>query len=98
MVFCGWYIVWYDSSMKQKTSITLSNEVLANIDRLAGSKHSRSAFIERVLTRYLREQAKAARDAREIELINQHADALNAEVEDVLRYQVLPSGEPDDPR
>jgi len=84
--------------MKEKTSITLSKEVLAGIDRAAGSKQSRSAFIERVLARYLRDQSKAARDAREIELINQHADELNAEVEDVLRYQVLPLGEPDDPR
>jgi len=84
--------------MKEKTSITLSREVLTGIDRIAGSKQSRSAFIETVLLRYLREEAKAARDAREIELINQHADELNAEVEDVLRYQVLPPGEPDDPR
>jgi metal-responsive CopG/Arc/MetJ family transcriptional regulator len=84
--------------MKEKTSITLSREVLNGIDRIAGAKQSRSAFIETVLARYLREQAKAARDAREIEIINRHADQLNAEVEDVLRYQVLPPGEPDDTR
>jgi metal-responsive CopG/Arc/MetJ family transcriptional regulator len=77
--------------MKEKTSITLSREVLARIDRMAGRKQSRSAFIELVLTRYLIEQARAARDAREIELINRHADELNAEVEDVLRYQAFPS-------
>jgi metal-responsive CopG/Arc/MetJ family transcriptional regulator len=84
--------------MKEKTSITLSREVLSGIDRIAGSRQSRSAFIETVLARYLREQAKAARDAREIEIINRHADKLNAEVEDVLQYQVLPPGEPDDTR
>lgn len=84
--------------MKEKTSITLSREVLSGIDRIAGSKQSRSAFIETVLASYLREQARAARDAREIEIINRHADELNAEVEDVLRYQVLPPGEPDDTR
>ena len=32
--------------MKEKTSITLSQEVLKSIDRIAGSKQSRSAFIE----------------------------------------------------
>jgi metal-responsive CopG/Arc/MetJ family transcriptional regulator len=84
--------------MKEKTSVTLSREVLSGIDRIAGPKRSRSAFIEAVLLRYLREEANAARDAREIELINQLADELNAEAEDVMRYQVLPSGEPDDPR
>jgi metal-responsive CopG/Arc/MetJ family transcriptional regulator len=76
--------------MKEKTSITISKQVLAGIDRIAGSKQSRSAFIESVLTRYLVEQAKAARDARELGLINQHADELNAEAEDVLRYQAPP--------
>jgi metal-responsive CopG/Arc/MetJ family transcriptional regulator len=75
--------------MKEKTSVTLSKAVLSGIDRLAGSKHSRSAFIESVLQQYLKERARAQRDAREIELINRHADELNAEVEDVLRYQAL---------
>jgi metal-responsive CopG/Arc/MetJ family transcriptional regulator len=84
--------------MKEKTSVTLSKEVLTGIDRAAGSKQSRSAYIDAVLRHHLREKSKAARDAREIELINQYADELNAEVEDVLRYQVLPPGEPDDTR
>ncbi len=73
--------------MKEKTSVTLSPEVLTGIDRLAGSKRSRSAFIENVLRQYLQERVKAARDARDIDLINRHADELNAEAEDVLRYQ-----------
>ena len=42
--------------MKEKTSITLSRDLLAGIDRLAGSKGSRSAFIERILRRYLRSE------------------------------------------
>jgi len=39
--------------MKVKTSLTLSRDVLSAIDRPAGSKHSRSAFIEAILHRYL---------------------------------------------
>ncbi len=73
--------------MKEKTSITLSREVLTGIDRIVGSRQSRSAFIEAVLLQYLRDRARAQRDARDIELINRHADELNAEAEDVLRYQ-----------
>ena len=73
--------------MKEKTSITLSKEVLKGVDRMAGSKQSRSAFIETVLTRYLRKQARAQVEARDLELINQAADELNTEVEDILRYQ-----------
>ncbi|HSS95699.1 MAG TPA: ribbon-helix-helix protein, CopG family [Terriglobales bacterium] len=74
--------------MKDKTSITLSRDVIAGIDRLAGSKHSRSAVIEKVLRQYLRERARAAIRARDLELINAAADRLNAEAIDVLDYQV----------
>jgi metal-responsive CopG/Arc/MetJ family transcriptional regulator len=77
--------------MKEKTSITLSKEVLAGVDRMAGSKQSRSAFIEAVLAQYLRKQARAQIEARDLELINKAADELNAEVEDVLRYQATES-------
>ena len=83
MVVCR----WYTHSMKEKTSITLSKEVLTGIDRVAGSKQSRSAFIEAVLQQYLRQRARAQVEARDLELINRAADELNVEVEDVLRYQ-----------
>jgi metal-responsive CopG/Arc/MetJ family transcriptional regulator len=75
--------------MKEKTSITLSKEVLAGIDRLAGSKQSRSAVIEAVLAQFLRRQRRAQIEARDLVLINSAADELNAEVEDVLRYQAI---------
>lgn len=73
--------------MKEKTSITLSSDLLAGIDRLAGPQGSRSAFIERVLRRYLREQALAYYHARDLERINHAAERLNAEAADVLDYQ-----------
>jgi metal-responsive CopG/Arc/MetJ family transcriptional regulator len=73
--------------MKQKTSITLSTEVLARIDRLAGSRHSRSGFIERVLRRYLLERERDAVQARDLERINHAADRLNSEAADVMGYQ-----------
>ena len=73
--------------MKEKTSVTLSGDVLAAIDRIAGSKHSRSSFIERVLRRYLRERARAKLHARDLELINKAAGSLNAEAAEVLDYQ-----------
>jgi metal-responsive CopG/Arc/MetJ family transcriptional regulator len=75
--------------MKEKTSITLSKEVLRAIDRMAGSKQSRSAFIEAVLAQYLRKQARAQIEARDLELINKATDEMSAEVEDVLRYQAI---------
>jgi hypothetical protein len=47
----------------------------------------RSAFIEAMLTQYLRKRARAQVEARDLELINKAANELNAEVEDILRYQ-----------
>jgi metal-responsive CopG/Arc/MetJ family transcriptional regulator len=78
--------------MKEKTSITLSREVLTGIDRVAGSKKSRSAFIEGVLQRYLQERARAQRDARDLEIINRNAERLNRDAEDGLEFQA-PLGE-----
>ncbi|GAC1510068.1 MAG: hypothetical protein NVS1B11_16150 [Terriglobales bacterium] len=73
--------------MKQKTSITLSEDILTRIDRLAGSKYSRSELIERVLRKYLREKARNELNARDVELINAAAERLNAEATDVLDHQ-----------
>ncbi len=73
--------------MKDKTSITLSREVLAGIDRLAGSRQSRSAFIEAVLRRFLRSRARAEIEARDLERINQASERLNAEAAEILDYQ-----------
>lgn len=73
--------------MKEKTSITLSREVLTGIDRAAGSKRSRSAFIETVLAEYLRDRARAQIEARDVEALNRAADDLAPDIEDVLRDQ-----------
>lgn len=73
--------------MKEKTSITLSRDVLVRIDKLAGSKQSRSAFIERVLRTYLVKRARTAAEARDLQLINAAADRLNSELDDVMDYQ-----------
>jgi metal-responsive CopG/Arc/MetJ family transcriptional regulator len=73
--------------MKEKTSITLSREVLTRIDRVAGSKQSRSAFIETILQQYLRQRARAQRDARDVEIINRNSERLNRDAEDGLEDQ-----------
>lgn len=73
--------------MKEKTSVTLSPEILVGIDRLAGSQRSRSAFIENVLRQYLRERVKAERRARDLAILNSYADELNRDAEDGLDEQ-----------
>ncbi len=73
--------------MKEKTSITLSRELLAEVDRLAGSRQSRSALIERILRKYLRDRRRMALHSRDLQRLNRAADRLNREVADVLEYQ-----------
>ena len=73
--------------MKQKTSVTLSEEVLAGLKRASRRGESRSETVDRLLRERLAEQAAHLARAREIDQINRHADALNAEAADVLGYQ-----------
>jgi metal-responsive CopG/Arc/MetJ family transcriptional regulator len=73
--------------MKQKTSITLSEEMLKAIRRLAVKGESRSETIERLLREGVTARARRAVDERDLALINRHAEGLNAEAEDALDYQ-----------
>src|SRR5215469_10329466 len=75
--------------MKQKTSLTLSSDLLVEVDRVAGSGISRSGFIEHALRRYFRERARRKINARDVQRINAAADQLNAEAADALEYQVF---------
>ena len=74
--------------MKVKTSITLSDEVLEAIDLYIGEYKSRSDFIETATRTFIAHLIRKEAERRDLELINKHSDALNAEAEDVLTYQV----------
>lgn len=75
--------------MKQKTSITLSEDLLAEIDRRAGPDGSRSAIIEALLRKHFRAEKVARQHARDLARLNRAAAGLNLEAEDVLAYQAL---------
>jgi metal-responsive CopG/Arc/MetJ family transcriptional regulator len=74
--------------MKIKTSITLSEDLVAELDRAAGSE-SRSAFIENVLQAFLRRRALDEEQERDRRLLDRAAARLNREAEEVLEYQAL---------
>jgi metal-responsive CopG/Arc/MetJ family transcriptional regulator len=79
--------------MKVKTSLTLSADLIARIDKLAGSKVSRSSYIDQILRDFLDGLAQARKDAREIAAINRHAAELNAEMSDALSFQANSANE-----
>jgi metal-responsive CopG/Arc/MetJ family transcriptional regulator len=76
--------------MKVKTSITLSPEVLEAVDRVAGATSSRSEIIEQAIREFLVTRARARRDARDVELINEFADQFEAEMADIIATQIEP--------
>jgi Arc/MetJ-type ribon-helix-helix transcriptional regulator len=74
--------------MKIKTSITLSEEIIREIDELSSQYGNRSLLIEKAIQHFLAAEAKRRRDLQDIEILSRRADALNKEAEDVLAYQV----------
>ena len=73
--------------MKLKTSVTLSEDIMKRLDRASTKDESRSQTIERLVREGLAARARQVADARDLALINAHAEALNAEADDVLTYQ-----------
>jgi metal-responsive CopG/Arc/MetJ family transcriptional regulator len=74
--------------MKVKTSVTLSEEVLEEVDSVVEGTGNRSALIEEAVREYLQRLRQRARDERDLYILNDQADKLNEEALDVLSYQV----------
>lgn len=74
--------------MKIKTSVTLSDTVLAEIDRHAGKGANRSEFIETAVRGYIAALVRRQQNRRDVAIINRRAARLNREAQDVLDYQI----------
>lgn len=74
--------------MRVRTSVTLPQELLVQVDELAGMKRKRSDFVEAALQAYIRDIVRRRRNARDLEILNRYADELNAEAMETLEYQV----------
>lgn len=72
--------------MKVKTSVTLSEELLAAIDQEAQAKN-RSVLIEEATWSFLRARRRKEREKRELERINRDAEMLNKEALDTIDFQ-----------
>ena len=75
--------------MKVKTSITLPEALLAQIDK---EDSNRSSFLQQAALERLASLAKNRRDARDAAILDAQADRLNREALDVLDYQELEQG------
>ncbi len=74
--------------MKVKISITLSEELLAQIDQMLQGKGSRSAVLEQALREFFANRKRRRRDAQDLRILNTRTEELNREALDVLEYQV----------
>ena len=74
--------------MKIKTSVTLSDGLLAEIDRHAGKNANRSDFIETAVRSYILALVRKQENLRDLAIINRRAGRLNREARDVLGYQI----------
>jgi metal-responsive CopG/Arc/MetJ family transcriptional regulator len=73
--------------VRVKTSITLPDDLLREIDR---ENPNRSAFLELAARKLLRATERARRQRSDAAIINKNAARLNQEAADVLEYQSIP--------
>lgn len=74
--------------MSVKVSVVLSDDVFQSVKILSQQYKSQSQFIETAIRRFVAQIQREEQHQRDLEIINQYADRLNAETEDALRYQV----------
>jgi metal-responsive CopG/Arc/MetJ family transcriptional regulator len=74
-------------SMRVKTSVTIDERVLRAIDKTTTRHRSRSRVIEDAAREFLARRSRAAREARDLAILNEAADGLNREMDDVLAFQ-----------
>ena len=77
----------YNYVVRVKTSITLPEALLSQLDRV---DKNRSALLERAAIAYLALLERRARDRRDMEIIERNAERLNREAMNTLEYQQLP--------
>lgn len=73
--------------MRQKTSVSLTKELLLEIGRVGGKAVNRSEFLEAAAWDRISLLKRRRREARDQAILDRHSRALNAEALDVLEYQ-----------
>jgi metal-responsive CopG/Arc/MetJ family transcriptional regulator len=73
--------------MRTKTSVSLTKELLAEIDKVAGRDVNRSEFLEKAAWDRVALIKRRRREARDGQILRRNSVTLNAEAADVLKYQ-----------
>ncbi len=73
--------------MREKTSVSLSRELLLEIRRVSGAGTNRSEFLEAAAWDRIAALKRRRRETRDRALLNRRSKSLNSEALDVLEYQ-----------
>jgi len=73
--------------MREKTSVSLTTELLREIGRVVGENANRSEFLEAAAWDRISVLKRLRREARDRAILNRRSKSLNAEAVDVLEYQ-----------
>jgi len=74
--------------MPVNSSITLSPDLLKEIDQFIDRKSKRSKFVETALRKHLNDLKRKEQNLKDLDILNSNSEYLNREAEDVLTYQV----------
>lgn len=73
--------------MKLKTSVSLSEECLRDLDEWVGEGANRSALIEAAVVEYIARRRRAARGHEDRRIIAANAKSLERDVLETLEFQ-----------
>jgi metal-responsive CopG/Arc/MetJ family transcriptional regulator len=71
--------------MKVRTSVTISSELLVQLNELAGKR--RSEIIETALQEYFQKKSRQEVIESDVDIINKNADLINRQVAETLQFQ-----------
>ena len=75
--------------MKIKISISISEDLIREIDQVMDSYGSRSGLIEQAIREFIARKTREKREANDWKILNRKASILNKEALDVLHYQTV---------
>ncbi len=74
--------------MRVATTIALPEDLLAALDQRSEEYGDLSRLVEAAVRAFLGRPSRDELDARDLEIIERHADELNKEAAEALEYQV----------
>lgn len=74
--------------MKVKTSVSLSEECLRELDELSGESANRSALIEAAVVEYISRRRRKSRGLEDRQRIAANAKSLERDVLETMEFQV----------